>query len=130
MRKLREVLAPLADVPHVSSVEYEYDCGDKRSYGSLKVTASFEESDLPFKTLTVEGNVGSSGGLESGWEESVKLDDESVEFEWLPEVEVPHYYAGVRTCERWEERANETLVEDLQAWLDGEYGEALDLRDS
>jgi hypothetical protein len=107
----------------VSAVSYDYDCGDKRSYGSLAVEASFQESDLPFKTLKWDGcAVGSSGGLESGWDEKCLVDGEAVEVSTgLPEVEVPHYYSGLRTVGRWEDRAHETLVEDLQDWLAGEF---------
>ena len=103
----------------VDTVDYDYGCGDKRSYGHLTVRLTFKE-DLPFTVLTFFGLVASGGGYECGHNEHCKLDDEQVTFDDTPEVEVPHYYAGVRTCQRWEERADATLREDLSHWLAGQ----------
>lgn len=126
MKSLPQVLRSVNTLT-VDTVGYDYDCGDKRSYGSLTVRLTFQE-DLPFKVLTFSGKVGSSGGLERWYDRfSLKLDGEQVSFEDCPYVEVPHYYAGVRTCQRWEERANETLKEDFELWLAGQLELASEL---
>jgi hypothetical protein len=126
MKSLPQVLRS-ANTLTVDTVDYDYDCGDKRSYGQLTVRLTFKE-DLPFKVLTFFGLVASGGGYECGHNEHCKLDDEQVTFDDTPEVEVPHYYAGVRTCQRWCERADETLREDFGHWLAGqlELAEELD----
>ena len=125
MKTLLEALRD-AKTLTIDGVDYDYDCGDKRSYGKLTVKLTFKE-DLPFKVLTFFGMVGSGGGYERGHKETCKLDDEQVTFDYTPEVEVPHYYAGVRTCSRWETRANETLREDFGCWLAGQLESAHDV---
>ena len=71
---------------NVSSVEYEYDCGDKRSYGCLSVTAQVEGlGELKLQDFAVA----SSGGLEPGWSEKVLVNGEEVDFDCCPAVEVP-----------------------------------------
>lgn len=120
MRQLGELLKPHEDVLDVTAVSYDYDCGDKRSYGRLSVTATVEGvGEVKLQDFAV----GSGGGLEPGWSEKVLVNNEETSFENCPSVEVPHYYAGVRTCQRWEERADETLTEDILAWLVEELGE-------
>jgi len=125
MRELPEVLRDVKTLT-VDGVEYDYDCGDDRGYGKLTVRLTFKE-DLPFKVLTFFGLVASGGGYEYGCNEHCKLDDEEVTFDCTPEVEVPHYYAGVRTCQRWCERADETLREDFGLWLAGQLELASEL---
>jgi hypothetical protein len=125
MKSLPQVLRSVNTLT-VDTVDYDYDCGDKRSYGHLTVRLTFKE-DLPFKVLTFSGTVESSGGLEPGNRETCKLDGEQVSFEDCPDVEVPHYYAGVRTCQRWAKRADETLKEDFELWLAGQLELASEL---
>lgn len=89
----------------------DYNCGDKRSYGDLQVQATLSDGSV----LTFSGMIPSSGGLEdlniSINGEPVALGDEDFE------IEVPHYYAGHRTCGKWEDRKIESLTDDINYWL-------------
>lgn len=122
--KVADHLAKLDECPTPTNLSYDYDCGDKRSYGRLSV-----EFDLPFGRVKFQDlAVGSSGGVESGWSEKLTVDGKEVEGEAYLDAEVPHYYSGLKTCGRWEDRALSTLQEDVEEWLAEQWEEAEDLK--
>lgn len=112
---LAEYLKELDKPPEVEIVDYEYSPGDKRSYGSLSVSFNLPFGKVELKDLAVS----SSGGIEGGFDEKILVNGSPVVDDHYPSIEVPHYYSGVKTCERWEERAEESLKEDLQEWVNG-----------
>jgi len=114
---LTELFSQFPECPTVQDLSFDYDCGDKRSYGGLKVSFRLGERSLKF-----DFSVGSGGGVENvGGVDVLVVDGQPVELDNWPEVEVPHYYAGVKACDRWEERAPDTLVEDFQEWVQSEW---------
>lgn len=95
----------------VTLEEYSYDCGDKRSYGELEVTAKTN-----LGTLTIESTIGSSGDLE---DVTMKLNDKEVidDLDDKFDPGTPHYYSGKRAVATWEEKAKTTLQEALEEYL-------------
>lgn len=119
---LAEYLRDCKECPIATEVDYDYDCGDERSYGGLSV-----EADLPFGKLRWDGLlVGSGGGIEGHGDEKLTLDGVELEERELPDFDVPHHYSG-KGVERWEKTANETLLNDFNEWLSKEWADAQNL---
>ena len=97
---------------YVSIVNYEFDPGDKRSMGSLIVTANTNLGQLVLKC-----SLSSSGSVE---EMKVILDGKRVNTDNMEtsfDPATPHYYSGHRAIENWESMAMATLKDALNEYL-------------
>lgn len=101
-------------------LELKYDCGDSRSYGrfgaTLKVAGVGEVKLVGFKIC-------GTSGLDMDIPGQVYVNDSEVDCESIPELEIPHFNAGVNTVNRWEETGRKNLVNEFTQWLAGEYEE-------
>ena len=94
---------------HIISIDkVDYDYGDKRTTGFLEVEATISNGSI----LKLSGMVDSSGGL---FDETVNIDGKTIECDL--EIEVPHYYTGVKACKKWNDNKVENLTRDLNDWL-------------
>ena len=112
-----DFFSEFAECPSVENLSFSYCSGDDRSYGSLQVDFKLGGRFLEFKF-----DVGSCGGVEDvRGEGPLTVDGKPVELDDWPDVEVPHHDAGLKTCDRWEKRADETLVVDFQEWVEAQW---------
>ena len=96
----------------VTVKSFEWDPGDKRSYGSFKVVA-----DTPHGELVGEGMIDSGGGTENEtWTLGGKPISSDVDY---PDLGIPHYYAGARAMSRFEKVKDQEIPEILSEWLAG-----------
>lgn len=116
---LQEYLQDCQECPVATEVDYDYDEGDDRTYGMLSVGAK-----LPFGTLRWNNlAIGSSGGIEEGYDEKLLLDDTELDKCELPNIDVPHYYNGNKAISRWEQSASDSLLDDFNEWLSERWAE-------
>jgi hypothetical protein len=113
-----DVFAGFSECPTIRDLSYRYDCGDERSEGALEVTFILGDKKFDSKLF-----IGSDSAIEDC---NVRVNGEPVELldthVWPQNyVAVPHFNAGVKACTRWEQRANETLLEDFQKWVNDEW---------
>lgn len=87
----------------------EYDCGDKRSYGSLEV-----EATTKYGVLKVTGMIASDSSLE---DLKVTLDGKEVDTDF-PDPGLPHYYAPAALRRRVDEKVQvrEAIEEFLASY--------------
>lgn len=95
----------------VTLTGHSYDCGDKRSCGSLEVTADTDAGELK-----LTATLGSAGDLE---DLTVTLNGQEANEDSLENFDpgTPHYYSGRRAVSEWEKNAEKTLQTALEEWL-------------
>ncbi len=90
----------------------EIDHGDKRSYGRFEI-----EAETPLGPLKGEGRIDSGGEPE---DEDWTLNGEPVDGDAdLPDLGIPHSYAGHRAIERFSKDRDADLARSLEEWLAG-----------
>lgn len=96
----------------VKVTKFEWDPGDKRSYGSFEI-----EADTSAGKLIGKGLINSGGESE---DEEWSLDGKPIPDEVSPpDLGIPHYYAGSKAMSRFEKVKDTEILETLQEWLDG-----------
>lgn len=116
---LQEYLQDCQKCPVATEVEYDFDCGDDRSYGALSV-----EAKLPFGVLRWDNlSISSSGGIEGGFGEKLLLDGTELDECELPNFDVPHYYNGMKAIDRWQSTASDSLLADFNEWVSERWSE-------
>jgi hypothetical protein len=96
----------------VTVTKFEWDPGDKRSYGSFEI-----EADTPAGKLVGRGMINSGGEVDDPeWTLDGKPVPSDVEY---PDLGIPHYYAGSRAMSRFEKAKDTELPEVLSEWVAG-----------
>jgi hypothetical protein len=95
----------------IKMVKVEIDYGDKRSYGEFEL-----EAETSLGPLKGEGMINSGGEAEDqDWTLNGEPVDENAD---LPDLGIPHAYAGSRAISRFEQNRDAELAETLTKWLE------------
>jgi len=97
----------------VTIKEFEWDHGDKRSFGSFRIVA-----DTPHGELVGRGSIDSNNDAD---EETWTLGGKPISVK-SPNLGIPHYYAGNDEMARFEKTKDTEIPEILSDWIVRHYG--------
>jgi hypothetical protein len=108
-RDLKKIIASVN--PSVVTIkEFNYDSGDKRSYGDFYIVAETSLGELIGKGMIGSG----SDTQDEVWTLNGKPIDETIDY---PDLGIPHYYAGSRSISRFEKVKDTEIPEAISEWV-------------
>lgn len=96
----------LSESNSVVITKFDYDEGDKRSWGGFEI-----EAKVPAGTLKGSGQFDSGGNVEDEWTINGEALDGS------PDIQFVHYYSGSRAVDKFAKSKEKDAIEAISRWL-------------